>query len=485
MPDFLSNDRRSFRSEESLPFASDNVPALSRIVELTADIIGVSVGAIGIIEGCKLSIKAVTGAQLCSLEWRRQINGAFFSEEVAERIDYERHIEDNWPLQTDALPDLRFCAAKPLISSEGRPLGALIIGDRGYRQSLDKEERKRLRWFADIVVSELEHESEIAERKNAQREARRAQTDLEIALNLSKTASWQIDLESGAMSWGGAFEAIWGEPNGATLSNIRDVLARIHPEDRQNVEKAISVAAAEEGKEYDLNFRIIRDPGEVRWIAGRGNAMELRDRHTLAGVFLDITNDVQQQEAAVLLVRELHHRLRNLFARLQSILRLSKQSSTSVEDYFDRIDGRLRALNRAQEILLHADFMSGSLAALMSDLTQEDNRIVLQGDDVVLAENAIVSLSLALNELVSNARRHGALSIPEGRVAISWSIDENFLELVWAEKGPVQQETDPISPVIGFGLSLVDQSVQGNLRGYIAREWTASGLICKIRFRVE
>ncbi|MBQ0770434.1 MAG: sensor histidine kinase [Sphingomonadales bacterium] len=194
---------------------------------------------------------------------------------------------------------------------------------------------------------------------------------------------------------------------------------------------------------------------------------------------------MDQQEQLKLHTRELHHRLRNLFATLQSIMTLTKNSATSIDDYIERIHNRLSALNRAQQILLDTNFVTGSFAALVKDLCKTYPKVRWSGPDIILAENAMVSISLVLNELATNAAKYGALTSDKGLVKIKWTIvaveeGPDMVKLSWSESGGAKAVSAP--SLSGFGSSLIDHSITRNLRGEIDRDWAADGLQCTITF---
>ena len=239
------------------------------------------------------------------------------------------------------------------------------------------------------------------------------------------------------------------------------------------------------GELYEVDFRIILPSGAIRWISSQGDMVAIDGRPTLTGMNHDITSEKQREDQQTLFTRELHHRLRNLFAMLQSIMALTKKSATSIDDYVERIESRLRALNRAQQVLLDSNFVTGSLSSLIQDLSQAYPNIKWHGPAVTLSENAMVSLSLILTELATNAVKYGPLSRGKGMVEIEWELskdcdDVEFVTLTWRETGGAGDFNEPSNS--GFGSSLINHSVSQNLQGHIKREWLASGLICTLEF---
>ena len=467
--------------------ALDKAPegAFYRITTLIADIFSAPMAAFSLIDGETEWFKSPVG--LTETNADRQVSMCAQAIEdskpvVIEDAGMDTRFAGN-PLLNGG-SSVRFYAGAPLIAPNGAVLGALWIADTGPRFRITKNQLNQLTSMADIVMSEMELSREIGLREQAQRNAAIARSNLDLTLALSDIASFRIDLETGLIEWGGAYMKIWGKDAGEMVSEVESAMARVHPEDREAVQEAMS-AAIERNEKYEARFRIVLPSGEIRWVEGYGDYLESNGRPTLTGVNKDITDSVDQQEQLKLHTRELHHRLRNLFATLQSIMALTKNSATSIDDYIERINSRLRALNRAQQILLDTNFVTGSFAALVRDLCSTYPRVSWSGPDIILAENAMVSISLVLNELATNAAKYGALTTDSGRVKISWAIEEDgegldIVKLQWLESGGPQSVPAPAKS--GFGSSLIDHSITRNLRGEITRDWAEEGLKCTIIF---
>src|SRR3546814_6311638 len=97
-------------------------------------------------------------------------------------------------------------------------------------------------------------------------------------------------------------------------------------------------------------------------------------------------------------MRELHHRMRNLFATVGANSSLTRHSAESVDDYVERVSNRLDALNRAQNVLLGANFLTGSMHALMREVEAAFPRLHWSGPDLLLPENALVAMALLRSE---------------------------------------------------------------------------------------
>lgn len=465
----------------------DSMPevAFDRMARLAADFFEVPIASIAFADDKRKWCKSAIGFE--TLETARDF--AFCSHVVESRealvvedASDDARFEQN-PLVIGP-PHIKFYAGAPLVAPNGMVLGSLWIADQNARAQPFGDKLDQLCSMADIIMSELELRKEVYQRKKAQQDTAQARTDLELSLALSSTASWKLNLTKDEITWGGDYFNVWGEDVDQTVVTVEDAFARIHPEDRAKLNDAIEAAGLADNQGFSETFRIFLPSGEIRWLSSRGNSFRSQGDDTLTGVCYDITESIKQQEQQKLHTRELHHRLRNLSATIQSIMALTRNSATSIDDYIERITGRLGALNRTQQILLDADFVSGSFAALVNDLCAIYPRLAWKGQDFNLRENAMVSISLVLNELATNAAKYGALSHENGRVKVSWAINKEnqppSLSLTWQEQGGPAVQEPPLQK--GFGSSLINHSITRNLKGDISMDWQESGLVCSINF---
>ena len=103
--------------------------------------------------------------------------------------------------------------------------------------------------------------------------------------------------------------------------------------------------------------------------------------------------------------------------------------------------------------------------------------MTLEGPPVRVGPKAATILTLVLHELTTNASKYGALSVPEGRLRITW-VRSAMLTLTWQEEnGPAIQSMPNIE---GFGSKLARRSVEDQLGGSIAYDWRPEGLQVRI-----
>lgn len=206
-------------------------------------------------------------------------------------------------------------------------------------------------------------------------------------------------------------------------------------------------------------------------------------RSTLIEVVLRMSDEAhaERQQAAErqeLLIAELNHRVRNILGLIRGLVRQSRGSSASVEDFVRELDGRIHALARAHNQITSDNWGPAPLRPLIETeasayLGGKSGRVETDGPDVLLAPHAFSTLALVLHELVTNSAKYGGLS-DSGRVHVSWRLDDaGALLLDWRESGgpPVQPPTRQ-----GFGTTIIRRSIPYDLGGEAHVDYAVTGL---------
>jgi PAS domain S-box-containing protein len=171
----------------------------------------------------------------------------------------------------------------------------------------------------------------------------------------------------------------------------------------------------------------------------------------------DVTEHVRSEKSQALLVRELHHRVRNTLATVQGVMNSTARTAETIEDYQWAFNGRISSLARTHSLLTEEIQQFVSFPHLLRQevaVYAEDtiDRIILEGPDVELPSQLAVPLGMTIHELTTNAFRHGALSTPTGRVNVTWSVlpakEKRILSCRW-----VESEGPTVAPPVrhGFG----------------------------------
>jgi two-component sensor histidine kinase len=156
--------------------------------------------------------------------------------------------------------------------------------------------------------------------------------------------------------------------------------------------------------------------------------------------------DAEEREAAdklqKLILDELHHRIKNTLATVSAIAAQSLRTATSIEHAQSAIEGRFIALGRAHDLLIQVSWANASLLNTVRGATAPYDgegleRFSIVGPDIGITSGAVIALAMTFNELCTNTTKFGALSVPGGRIEITWTIDEGAqrLRLRWTETG--------------------------------------------------
>jgi PAS domain S-box-containing protein len=206
----------------------------------------------------------------------------------------------------------------------------------------------------------------------------------------------------------------------------------------------------------------------------------------------DITERRRAEEQQQLLLREMDHRIKNLFALASSVVTLSARSAKTPEDLVTAVRARLGALSRAHALTLtkvadgHGPIeQSTTLHALIKTIVSPfdapangtGSRVRISGPDVSVGGSSVASLAMLLHEFATNAAKYGALSTEAGYVTIECREEASQFVTVWTERGgPVVGETGRE----GFGSLLARATVKSQLQGDIVRQWTPEGLVIRL-----
>ena len=194
----------------------------------------------------------------------------------------------------------------------------------------------------------------------------------------------------------------------------------------------------------------------------------------------------EAQERQALLMAELDHRVKNILASIQSLMRHTKRSHGTIDGYVESLDRRIKAMAHAHTLLSQSRWRGAELGALLEEELRPydgpSHPIAIVGERVELKPRAALALSLVLHELTTNAAKYGALSTEEGRVDIRWTVSADKLCLQWREHGG-----PPVEPPArkGFGRTVIETSLSYELEGDVDLRFAPKGVECDLTVPIE
>ncbi len=348
--------------------------------------------------------------------------------------------------------------------------------------------RAKVRIFVELYrktrqLEQLNHEleSRVAER-TAQLEATNAR--LMMAVDVARLGMSDWNLGSGEMTWSDRHFTVFGHQPGEVAPSLETWLSFVHPDDRQAA-RAELLRTRQTGEPYRQIYRALRADGNTIWcdVSGRFELDRVGLPSRMLCVVMDISEYKLAEERQRLMLAELHHRVKNSLATVQAIANLTRRNVTSVEEFCAAFSDRIIAMSKSHTMLVDSNWQRINIRELLiSELGSFDDgsgkRVMLAGAPIDLPSDLALSLGLAIHELTTNAVKHGALSAPNGRITVEWSVAEPgpgskpTLKLCWRERGG-----PPVTPPLrqGFGSMLLDRLFSGGAGANTSMRFACQG----------
>ena len=229
------------------------------------------------------------------------------------------------------------------------------------------------------------------------------------------------------------------------------------------------------------NVTIIERPFHPRTLVSVvRSGLRARRRQREAQAFLEERERTEQRQA--LLIRELHHRVKNTLATVQALVGSTARSTSTVDEFYHAFSDRIVSLAKTHSLLTEDYWQMASLREILENELgpyddEKGGRILLSGPPLDLAADLAVPTGMAIHELTTNAVKHGALSVPDGRVEVAWDVkaleDGRKLHLEWIERdGPPVAEPKRR----GFGSTLLQRVLTAQVQAQIDIDYRPTGL---------
>jgi PAS domain S-box-containing protein len=203
-------------------------------------------------------------------------------------------------------------------------------------------------------------------------------------------------------------------------------------------------------------------------------------------MLVDISERKRAENAQKVLIDELNHRVKNTLATVQSLASQTAHHVSSLDEFLPTFMGRLLALARSHDLLTQRNWQDAPFERLVRDVITPvaGERVKMEGPSVNLNARTALSLTMVFNELLTNAAKHGALSLPQGSVSLRWQASEGehgqcTFSCEWRESG---------GPLVtppkrrGFGSRLMERCVEAELAGEFDLVYEPEGACCRMAF---
>jgi PAS domain S-box-containing protein len=398
-------------------------------------------------------------------------------------------IENFATVQDRYWPDLWPAASRPLLE---KALEDARARGTGNFVAECPTARGKPKWW-DVVVSAVPGSDrrekfvvisrDVTRQRQADAAERQYSERLRAILGASTDVLWEIDLETDAVWWSEGLNSLFGygpEEVGYTTAWCH---ALIHPEDRARVVESMAAAVETGDAVWEEEFRYRKADGTYLDVHDRGTIT--RDPAGKAVRFAGIMQNITDRKAALarqdMLAKELAHRLNNTLAVVAGIFQQTRLTSTDLDGFAETFGRRIFAMANANSLLVRSRENSADLeelATLQLAPFRGGGRLSIDGPRVALASDVSQAMALALNELATNALKYGALTCPEGRVSLSWTVESTdagrLLRMEWREQhGPLVHKPTKT----GLGSKLIDHGIPD---AKVERVFAPDGFVCSI-----
>jgi PAS domain S-box-containing protein len=367
--------------------------------------------------------------------------------------------------------------------------------------------RAKVRVFVDLYRArrELQHVNEVLEDRVEQRTSelqasnrklQESEERLRLAGDAAQFGTYDFDVEQGCIYCSPQLQRLMGmQANDDPQMDFDDFVERVWPDERDVVRHCLVGEQREPDNRHAQEFRVALPNGRVRWLLDRGRAFVAEEdagkRITrVMGTILDVTDRKQAEQRQLLLMAELDHRVKNILANVSAIARLSRKRMTSVDEFVDALEARILAISRAHDMLRRDNWTGISLKTYLSELldpffgTAKTN-VIFEGEEIFLQPKVAQSLVLVFHELATNAAKYGALSVPEGQIAIRWGRNRtrgpDWVDLDWTESGGPPVDVDARK---GFGWTVI-RAASHELGAEIEHTFSPSGVCLSLSGPLE
>ncbi|KAB2539872.1 chemotaxis protein CheB [Salipiger aestuarii] len=281
---------------------------------------------------------------------------------------------------------------------------------------------------------------------------------LRLALDVSGLGVWENDPARRMLTVDGPGAQILGVEEGEI--SRRRFLGLATLEDRRPLADAFAKLTAD-GDSIDVTFRLASTGPRFTSVQLVGRRVQSASNMRVLGVIFDVTNEREARDIRDMMLREMNHRVKNMFSIISGMVRIAGRRTSSVEALVDGIQSRVNALARSHNLTQN---MPGTRGLPLEDVIRtslapyaEQGAWRIDGPRVMVARQDLTALSLLLHEWATNAAKYGVLGPSDGRLEVTWVHEgDGKIVLTWNEIHTTPVEHD--SGHAGFGSTLIQLS---------------------------
>lgn len=340
---------------------------------------------------------------------------------------------------------------------------------------------------AGNVVAASKIARDITDQKRIANELRDADQRFRLLADNIAQLAWIAD-STGWIFW---YNTRWYDYTGTTLAQMEGWgWSQVHhPDhiDRVTLRWQTNIAS---GEPWEDTFPLRGADGKYGWFLSRAVPIRDDDGQILFwfGTNTDVTEMREAEQRIELLLQEVNHRSKNMLAIIQS---LARRTDGDREEFVEKLEQRIRGLAANQDVLVRRAWSSIPVAemveAQLHAMGDSRSQVTCHGPETLLSPGAAEALAMAIHEMGTNALKYGALSVPEGRVRISWALDDGDGEGPQFRIGWIEAGGPPVAPPQrkGFGSRIMVDVPRVKLTAQVTVDYPREGFRWALKCRAD
>ncbi|HEY1503796.1 MAG TPA: HWE histidine kinase domain-containing protein [Stellaceae bacterium] len=392
------------------------------------------------------------------------------------------HVES---LDGQFIPPDQTPMARAVLHGESFDGAEAVVHNSDGRRWVARVNVKPLRDSRGTVVGAINCFQDVTQEHEMRLALERQQRTFDLAMIASRMGTWRYTIADNICVYDENAQRLYGLTEARFLHDEAGVREKFHPDDIPVMWTRVTKALDPDGDgRYEVEYRVKQLDGSWRWLSAWG-LVEFegfgphRKPVAIAGASRDLTELKRGEEQQRLLADELNHRVKNTLATIQSIAVQTLRGADDLKSARTALDARIISLAQAHDLLTDRRWSGADIrdvvARTMSPFAAD--QLNLAGPAQEVSPRHALALSLALHELATNAAKYGALTVPEGRIDLTWRVDDASLHLDWRESGG-PKVTPPSRR--GFGSRLLEDGLAHDLDGQTKLDYAPDGVHCEI-----
>ncbi|WP_406721538.1 chemotaxis protein CheB [Thioclava litoralis] len=304
--------------------------------------------------------------------------------------------------------------------------------------------------------------TDISQALTLEQELAREGERLKLALEVAGLGVWEYDRRANTLDMDARCRSLFRLDENDDLSKPRTLLRHVLRDDREILRDGLRQMAGPEGN-MDIAIRLdTKDlsPPTLK-IVGRRLSHDALGRRV--GVIFDVTDAQEAMQIRETMLREMNHRVKNMFSIISGMTRIAGRKAGSVKEFTTELEQRIAALARSHSLTQSGDtgrgLMLREVVKVALEPYEKQAEIRIDGPEVYVQTKEINALSLLFHELATNAAKYGVLGPTEGTLQVSWTVaPKNKLILEWNELYSNRVIPGESTIGSGFGSTLIKLS---------------------------